>query len=67
MGTAIQNDQEARRLAALHSLQILDTAPEASYDEIARLAAVVCETPIAQLSFVDRDRRWLKAKGWAAG
>jgi len=56
----IQADEE-RRLAALHELGILDTDPEIDFDEIARLAAWVCEAPIALISFVDADRLWFKA------
>jgi hypothetical protein len=36
---------ERRRLAALRALDILDSAPEIAYDEIAELAAQVCGCP----------------------
>jgi adenylate cyclase len=49
-------------VAALRALEILDSAPEVAYDEIAELAAQVCECPIGYISFVDDDRRWLKAR-----
>ena len=52
---------EEDRLDSLASYKILDTAPEAAYDAAARLAAVVCDTPAAMVSLVDRDRQWLKA------
>jgi adenylate cyclase len=55
-------DNEPRRLAALHALDILDTAPEVAYDEIAELAAQICGCPVAYISFIDDRRRWLKAK-----
>jgi len=55
-------DDEAGRLAALERLEILDTDPEQEFDDLARLASHVCETPFALISFVDRDREWFKAK-----
>jgi len=53
---------ETRRLATLQSYGILDTTPEAAFDEIAELAAIICETPGALISFVDSDRLWYKSK-----
>ena len=32
------------------------------FDDITRLAAYVCQTPIAVISLVDRDRQWFKAR-----
>ena len=53
---------ETERLAALHALDIVDSAPETAYDEIAELAAQICGCPICYISFIDDDRRWLKAR-----
>jgi adenylate cyclase len=53
---------EAERLAAVHSLNILDTASDVAYDEISELAAQICGCPVAYVSFMDDDRLWLKAK-----
>src|SRR5215470_8891489 len=53
---------ETRRLEALRAYQILDTPPEQSFDDLARLAAEVCETPIAFISFIDDRREWFKAR-----
>ena len=53
---------ETRRLATLQSYGILDTTPEAAFDDIAELAAIICETPGALISFVDSDRLWYKSK-----
>jgi adenylate cyclase len=53
---------ELQRLVALRTYQILDTAPEIAYDEIAELAAQICGCSVAFISFIDDDRRWLKAK-----
>lgn len=53
-------DEEAR-LAKLRSYDILDTLDEKEYDDIVRLVAQICETPMANVSFVDRDRQWFKS------
>ena len=52
---------EKTRLAALHSYNILDTLPEKEFDDIVRLAAAICEVPVALISLVDQDRQWFKA------
>jgi signal transduction histidine kinase/ActR/RegA family two-component response regulator len=53
------NDQE--RIAALEALGVLDTPPEPQFDELTRLAAQICDTPIALITLVDRDRQWFKS------
>ena len=61
MPAAITPVDEAERLAALLSYDILDTLPEQVFDDLTRLAANLCGTPIAALSLVDADRQWFKA------
>lgn len=53
--------EEARRVARLRELQLLDTAAEPMFDALARLASQVAGTPIALISLVDTDRQWFKA------
>lgn len=53
--------QEQARLAALRELAILDTAPEAAFDDFVFLAAAICDVPISLISLVDEDRQWFKA------
>ncbi len=55
-------ETEFSRLQALEAYQILDSAPEKFYDDIARLAAFICATPISVISFIDHDRQWIKAR-----
>ncbi|MBC7995925.1 MAG: PAS domain S-box protein [Rhizobacter sp.] len=52
---------EAERLARLRELVILDSAPEAVFDQIAALASSVCGVPIALMSLIDTERQWFKA------
>ncbi len=58
---ALLPPDESARLAALHELKILDTAPERLYDDVVAMAAMICDTPIAIINFVDKDRQWGKA------
>jgi GAF domain-containing protein len=53
---------EAQRLEALKSYQVLDTEAELIYDGITALAAHICEVPVAMVSLVDESRQWFKSK-----
>jgi diguanylate cyclase len=53
---------EAERLAALYQYNILDTAPEQVFDDLTLLAAHICDTPIALITFLDAERQWFKSK-----
>ncbi|HYJ46657.1 MAG TPA: GAF domain-containing protein, partial [Pyrinomonadaceae bacterium] len=55
-------ENEAARLEALHQYQILDTDPEESFNDLTRLAAYICDTPIALITLVDQHRQWFKAR-----
>jgi adenylate cyclase len=57
--------REKERLRSLHELEILDTETDPDYDRIAKVAAHICEVPIALISLIDRNRLWFKSKvGW---
>ena len=53
---------ESPRLESLRHFRILGTSCEQVFDDIARLAALVCDAPVAVISFIDEQRVWLKAK-----
>lgn len=53
---------EEARLGKLEGFQILDTFPEVEFDDLARLASIIFNTPMSAVSLVDRYREWFKAK-----
>ncbi|MFD0941681.1 GAF domain-containing sensor histidine kinase [Pedobacter boryungensis] len=53
------NDNE--RIQKLHTYDILDSPPEDAFDKIAILAAQIFNSPIAQVTFVDRGRVFFKS------
>lgn len=53
---------EHERVRLLRSLKILDTSPEARFDDLVTLAAQVAGVEKAALSLIDEDRQWFKAR-----
>ena len=60
--TSPANDEEAARLAALYSYEILDTPPDGAFDRVTALAARHFNAPVALVSLVDEDRIWFKSR-----
>lgn len=56
------DEYEAARLDALRNLDVLDTEPEPAFDDLARVAALICRTPVALVSLIDDTRQWFKAR-----
>ncbi len=56
-GTARETD----RLLALRRYELLDTGPEAAFDDLTRLAALSCAAPVAWIALVDETRVWYKS------
>lgn len=52
---------EDTRLAALHALDVLDTAPEIEFDALTRAASLICQVPISLINLIDSERQWFKA------
>ena len=62
MSSSAQDPRDARRLAALACYQIVDTPREASFDELAELAADLCGAPIAVVNLIASHRQFFKAE-----
>jgi diguanylate cyclase (GGDEF)-like protein len=54
-------DNEASRLSALRSLNILDTPAEERFDRLTRMAKRMFRVPIALVSIIDENRQWFKS------
>ena len=54
-------DNEAARVATLHSLKILDTPRDDRFDRYTRITARIFDMPIVLISLVDRYRQWFKS------
>jgi PAS domain S-box-containing protein len=52
---------EKQRLETLYEYEILDTEENLQFDNLAKLAAQICEVPIAKINFIDEERTWSKA------
>ena len=59
---AVITDGESLRLGTLRELGVMDSLPEQVFDDIVRLASLICGTPISFVSLVDGERQWFKAR-----
>ena len=57
-----QPTDETERQRALDALHIVGSLPEPAYEDIVKVAAAVCGTPMALVTLIDRDRQWFKAR-----
>ncbi|MFM7407238.1 MAG: PAS domain-containing protein [Cuspidothrix sp.] len=55
-------ENERQRVKLLNQYQVLNTPPETEFDEIAQLAADICDVPIALISLIDDKREWFKSQ-----
>ena len=53
---------EALRIEALNQYEVLNSAPDPVLDDLTRLAAQICETPVAAVSFIGSDRIWIRSR-----
>ncbi len=57
----VVHPRETDRLAALRSLEVLDTPPSAALDALVECARRTLNMPISLVSLVDDTRQWFKA------
>jgi PAS domain S-box-containing protein len=62
MIAAIPPLDEDFRLEVLRDYGVLDVQAEPALEELAKLAAQICDVPVAMISLVDTDRLWFLAK-----
>lgn len=55
-------ENEVERNEVLRSYRVMDTPVEAAFEDICRLAAQICDCPVAYVSFIEEDRFWFKSK-----
>jgi two-component system, NtrC family, sensor kinase len=55
-------EHQTARLKRLYQYEILDTPAEEDFDDLTKLAAQICQTPVALITFVDAYRQWFKSK-----
>ena len=60
-GAAYNPEHDPVRLKTLRDYCVLDTEPEARFDELTLLASRICNTPIAIISLVDEKRLYFKS------
>lgn len=53
--------ENLQRLGVLPSFDVLDTAPEKTYDDLTNLTANLCKAPVCLISLVEEDRQWFKS------
>ncbi len=61
MDAPVTPNNEASRLTALRSLNILDTPAEERFDRLTRMAKRMFRVPIALVSLIDENRQWFKS------
>lgn len=53
---------EKSRLLTLEKLQLIDTGTEENYDNITRLATLICGTPVSLITLIGESTQWFKSR-----
>jgi two-component system, OmpR family, sensor histidine kinase VicK len=62
MNALLVKKDEALRIEALNQYEVLNSVPDPVLDDLTRLAAQLCDTPVAAVSFVGPDRLWIRSR-----
>jgi PAS domain S-box-containing protein len=60
--SGVPGPDDVNQTAAARNLGILDTPPEATFDDVVLIAAQACHTAMASVGFIADGRHWFKAK-----
>jgi PAS domain S-box-containing protein len=60
--SGVLGPDDVNRTAAVRNLGVLDTPPEAAFDDVVLIAAQACHTAMASVGFIGGGRHWFKAK-----
>jgi signal transduction histidine kinase len=52
---------ELQRVQAVRSYEIFDTEEEQDYDALTSIASMICQIPVALITFIDDQRQWFKS------
>jgi len=52
---------ELQRVQAVRSYEIFDTEEENDYDALTSIASMICQIPVALITFIDDKRQWFKS------
>jgi GAF domain-containing protein len=53
--------RDAERLNAVNNSGMIDSDPELVFDKVASTVALILKVPVAQVTFMDEHRQWLKS------
>ena len=59
---ALMVKDETLRIEALTQYEVLNSAPDPVLDDLTQLAAQICDTPVAAVSFIGTDRIWIRSR-----
>jgi len=57
----LDDESELERASELHRYDILDSAPEAAFERVTKLASEIFDVPVSAISFPIDDRLWFKS------
>lgn len=61
MGATIDTTGSDRRFAAIRDYRLIEAVGDGAQDDLARLAAEICEAPVALVTVLAADRQWFVA------
>ena len=61
MGATIDTTGSDRRFAAIRDYRLIEAIGDGGQDDLARLAAEICEAPVALVTLLAADQQWFVA------